>query len=227
MELGTMHTKQPMSGLAVLSRCLCKDGYGKWRGMSTTRSFVPGEAKIHLSAALQDEGTVSPSASSMILRWHHLPLGYLPAFTETPQSTQYTGLYTSHVCDLKNSNLWTLLVANLTKISHSPLPHQWLCGSILFVGSPECSSLSPFTMTSALTPLQHLSVFFPKTISTHPTFQNVASSRRLTVQYFLSLQKFLVYSKWFEIYLDVFKGWGKPRFLLYYITSSSLIKNLK
>lgn len=63
MGFGAKHTKQQVSGLATLSKCLCALAEGHRREKEAMSSFVPREAVLPLSDALQEDGMVSPSVS--------------------------------------------------------------------------------------------------------------------------------------------------------------------
>lgn len=79
LERGVKPSKEPVSRLATVSRCL--RAYA-WRGvvvMAPTTCFVLGEALPRLPDALEGGGTVSPSLSQGILRSRALIHGYLPS----------------------------------------------------------------------------------------------------------------------------------------------------
>ena len=73
-------------------------------------------------------------------------------------------------------------------ISPSHFPRQWLWESVLLVHSPVCSSLSPFSVTRAPSPLQYLrSISTANHISILPTFLSIDSFLPLVVQFVLSV----------------------------------------
>lgn len=63
MEFGAKRIKEPVSRLVALSRCFLPFAEGWRRKMAPTSSFVPREAMLSLSDALQEEGIISPSVS--------------------------------------------------------------------------------------------------------------------------------------------------------------------
>ena len=76
----------------------------------------------------------------------------------------------------------------LTKVSPSHFPIQWLWGNILHVHSCVLLCNTPFSVTTAPSPPQQFgSISSLIHISAFPTFSNVASSLTLVVEFVLSV----------------------------------------
>ena len=126
--------------------------------------------------------------------------------------------------NLQNCSIWVPLVANIPEKS-SPLTSQPAdFGKYSPCGYPcALCSLSPFSTTRAPSPPQQLqSVSSPNT-SLHflPSLMWSLLSFYLCSLFYQSSGWFLAYSEWFNSYLAMFHGWGKPMVLLLYHHLSS------
>ena len=113
------------------------------------------------------------------------------------------------------------------KITLSYSPSQWLWGSILlciYLWNPL--SLLPFSITKVLFSPQHLwSISPPNHVFAPPTFFNSGFFLPLVVQFVLSVFE-LISKVFFDSYLAVFEGWGKPSILLlcHHLSSTNLFQ---
>ena len=151
--------------------------------------FVPRDPMSHLSDVLQEGGTISPHAYQKILRSHHLPPSYLPAFSKGALQC-LRGSTPATLWTAKTPVVEPHWLPKLTKISPSHFPNQAMALRKYF----PCAfpfvlfSISLFSMTRAPSPPQHLqSISPPNHISTLPTFHEMASSLSLVVQFLLSV----------------------------------------
>lgn len=173
--------KQPVSGLATLSTCLC--AYAEVGSeMVSAGSFVLGEAMPPLTDALQEERTVFP-----------------PCILDEPQITQYAPgllaclLSRSRVVPLscypsqghKSPKLHSLSHAGCKthknqKLSPSHFPSQCLWGSVLLVHSTLAFLCNQGSLLYA-----GPEIHFLPNVSILPTFLDVVFSLPVVVQFVL------------------------------------------
>lgn len=164
MKCRVQHSKEPVTSLFTLIRCLCTYVEGWSMVMVPTSSFISREVMAPVPRALQKEETISPNAFWGILRLSLLLPDYLPSFStatlqclrtsQSPLQNSKTSISESH---------W---FKKPIKIIPFCFPCQWLWGSIFFVRSPVNSSLFHLSSCSGLPPLHRTCYpFLPKITS--------------------------------------------------------------
>ena len=161
-----------MSRLAALSKCVSAPVLRGRERNGTASSFISGEAMPPLSDVIQEGGTISPHAYQKILRSHHLPPSYLPAFSKGALQ-RLRGSTPATLWTAKTSVVEPHWLPKLTKISPSHFPNEAMAlGKYFPCAFPfVLFSISLYSMTRAPSPPQHLQSISPSFLpQTSPHF---------------------------------------------------------